>query len=139
MQDRKRFWYLIINATLHNSFITEAGNKVRWELELYLKILQILEGQIMRLNWHYCQVIINEPLLDFEKILWSSATGLWKDIFEISSKRTFSVHKIRGIQIVTNKDKLNIYIYTYILNNKIIYHSYLWTTRIFFQDWISRE
>ena len=39
----------------------------------------------MWLSWHYRQEIINEPLLDFDTLLWSSATGLWKDtdIFEM--------------------------------------------------------
>ena len=33
----------------------------------------------MWLSWHYHQVIINKPLLDFEKKLWLSASILWKD------------------------------------------------------------
>ena len=57
-------------------------------IETYLKILKILEGEIMWLSWHYHQVIINKPLLDFEKALWSSATGLWKDT-DISEKGIF--------------------------------------------------
>ena len=42
----------------------------------------------MWLSWHYYQVIINEPLLDFEKILWPSAIGLSKDT-DISEKGVF--------------------------------------------------
>ena len=54
----------------------------------------------MRLSWNYHQVIINKPLLDFEKT-------------QISLKRAFSVHKIKNIQITKNKDKLNRYTYLY--------------------------
>ena len=38
-------------------------------IETHLKILRILGGHIMSLIWRYHQVIINEPLLDFEKTL----------------------------------------------------------------------
>ena len=90
---------------------TEAGNKVRWELKLYLKILKILKGQIMWLSLHFYQEIINEQLLDFETTLWSSATDFEKT--QISSKRAFSVYKTKRIQITTNKNKLHIYTYLY--------------------------
>ena len=44
---------------------------------------KMLERKIMWLSWHYHQVIINKPLLNFEKKLWLSATILWKDtLFE---------------------------------------------------------
>ena len=90
---------------------TEAGNKVRWELKLYLKILKILKGQIMWLSLHFHQEIINEPLLNFETTLWSSAADF--ENTQISSKRAFSVYKTKRIQIITNKNKLNIYTYLY--------------------------
>ena len=90
---------------------TEAGNKVRWELKLYLKILKILKGQIMWLSLHFHQEIINEPLLNFETTLWSSAADF--ENTQISSKRAFSVYKTKRIQITTNKNKLNIYTYLY--------------------------
>ena len=60
-------------------------------IETYLKILKIED-----LRKIY-QVIINEPLLDFEKT-------------QIFLKKAISVPKIKSIQITTNKDKLNIYI-----------------------------
>ena len=41
-----------------------------------LKILKILEGKTLPLTWNYPQVIINGPLLDYEKTLCLSATGL---------------------------------------------------------------
>ena len=104
--------------------------------ETYLKILEMLEGKVIWLSWHQ-QIIINKSLLNFEKTLWSSATGLWQNT-GIFSKRMFSVWTTKSIQTTTNNNKLNIHISTYEIH-KIICCPYLWITSIVFQDWISRN
>ena len=52
----------------------KTGNKVM-RIKTYLKILKILEGQLMRLSWHYLLVIIKETPINFETPFSTSTAG----------------------------------------------------------------
>ena len=52
----------------------KTGNKVM-RIKTYLKILKILEGQLMRLTWHYLLVIIKETPINFETPFPKSIAG----------------------------------------------------------------